>query len=142
MLDKQSKLKRRVSIIVKWSPEVYRITSIIKGGDYSKDQYTLESLVGQPLLSERAAQPGGRHGNARVFANDLKLVAKSREDIPEDAELPFDLANRLNRAERTIAVQPAPAAQPRQEVRARGGSQTKAVARPVGQVSGVGLDRG
>lgn len=99
------------NLIVKWTPETYRIKSVVKpdGSDkrllpfkpLQKLQYTLESMDGKPLNTERLQtdRAGLQRRAGRFFASELQLVAKKGQPIPESSHLPFDLAKKLNKSD-------------------------------------------
>jgi hypothetical protein len=99
------------NLVVKWTPELYRIKSLLrinpKGerelpeafSGLQKRQYTLESLDGQPLRTERLLTDRAnlRRREGRFFASELQLVAKKGDKIPDNAKMPYDMVSRLNR---------------------------------------------
>jgi transposase InsO family protein len=83
-------LKTGKDVIVKWSPELYRIRSIIRPpfGRYEmgNPQYTLETMANppQPLRVEFDANNANNRsqGIGRFYPNELQLVAKANEPLP------------------------------------------------------------
>lgn len=96
---------------VKWSPDLFKVRAVITPKNHipfagkQKLEYTLETLEGQSLGAGK-----------RWFANQLQLVAKAGDPIPEGAEMPRDLAKKLNRLrdEAPLPPQPQPQPQPQQ----------------------------
>lgn len=94
-------LKTTKNIVVKFSPELYRIKSIVKPDNdnyergLQKLQYTLETLQGRPLHTERRLNdPANRQRRpARFFANELLAVDDSDLD---KQNLPPSLTDKLN----------------------------------------------
>lgn len=137
------------NVIAKWSPELYKIKSIVKPDNadrvlpfnsLQKLQYTLTELAtGRPLrtqrlITDRATQ---QRRAGRFFASELQLVAKSGQPIPEGAELPRNLASKLNRLQDSEAEAVAVGDQDRRRriapatrSRSDGGSASRAEAQP------------
>lgn len=103
--------KTAKNLVLKWTPELYRIRSLIrirpKGerelpesfGGLQKRQYTLETLDGRPLTTERLLTDRAnlQRRAGRFFASELQLVAKKGQEIPAGARLPYDMVKRLNK---------------------------------------------
>jgi transposase InsO family protein len=93
--------KTTKNIVVKWTPELYRVASIIKpdGGDIDKGlqklQYTVKDMEGRFLHTERRQTDaqGLERRSARFFASEL-LPVNSKEI--EGLDLPAGLTDKLN----------------------------------------------
>jgi hypothetical protein len=77
---------------VKWSPDLYRITSVIKAESVDAERFTKWRYNVEPVDED-----GKSYGRKQFFANELQLVARAEEDIPEGAEQSRGLLKKLNR---------------------------------------------
>lgn len=98
-------------IVVKYSPEIYRIDKILKPDNegYEKLRYTLKTLDGQPLLTQQKMNnPNKPRRQKRFFASDFLRVSK--EDVENNMNDGFTIhdALKLNvvRDEETEAKKP------------------------------------
>lgn len=85
-------------IVVKYSPDIYRVHSILApdNAGYEKNRYTLETLNGEPLLTQlKRNNPNKTRQQKRFFASDMLLVDK--ENLETNAGFTTKDANKLNR---------------------------------------------
>jgi hypothetical protein len=114
---KMIKNREGKKVLVKWTPELYRVNKIIRSRSKDEEtrqlpetlvkrianlQYEVESLDGKKLITERTLKE--REGDTnrravRLFASQMQLVAKKGDEIPEDAIQPYDLVKNLNLVE-------------------------------------------
>jgi hypothetical protein len=121
---KMIKNREGKKVLVKWTPELYVIDKVIrsKKADEGRElpetihkrianlEYTLKSYDGgKPLITERTLKE--REGEttrrqARLFANQLQLVARKGQPINDDDIQPYNLVKNLNLVEERGRVKP------------------------------------
>ena len=108
MTQLQSQLRQQVKagdkkfIVVKYSPEIYRVHAILApdNAGYEKNRYTLEDLNGEPLLTQlKRNNPNRPRSFKRFFATDFMHVEK--DDIETNSVFTMKDANKLNRVDTT-----------------------------------------
>lgn len=93
---------------VKWSPDLYRIVSIMKAKTVDAQRFTKWRYTVEPV-----SEGGKTYGSKQFFANELQLVASADEEIPEGADQSRGLLKKLNRLkpDAPAPAAPAPAAE-------------------------------
>jgi transposase InsO family protein len=81
---------------IKWSPDLYRIVSIMRAQTVDNERFTKWRYTVKPV-----AEGGKTYPRKQFFANELQLVAYAGEEIPEGAEQPRKLLKKLNRLKPT-----------------------------------------
>jgi hypothetical protein len=81
---------------VKWSPDLYRIVSVMRAQTVDNERFTKWRYTVKPV-----AEDGKKYGLKQFFANELQLVSYAGEDIPDGAEQPRKLLKKLNRLKPT-----------------------------------------
>jgi hypothetical protein len=84
-IRKMVKDNQKKYIVVKYSPEIYVIDKILKPdrAGYEKLRYTLKTLGGEPLLTQKKwNNPNKPRRQKRFFASDFVKIEK--EDMPDN----------------------------------------------------------
>lgn len=77
---------------IKWSPDLYRIVTVMKAETVDAERLTKWRYTVEPVVE------GGKTYRAKqFFANELQLVVHADKEIPEGAEQPRSLLKKLNR---------------------------------------------
>jgi transposase InsO family protein len=98
-------------LIVKYTPEVYRIRHILKPDKegYEKLRYTIETLQGEPVLTQlKRNNPNAERREKRFFATDFLPVTKEWYETEKDDGFTIHKALKLNnvRDEETEMTKP------------------------------------
>lgn len=79
---------------IKWSPDLYRVVSVMKAQTVDNERFTKWRYTLEPV-----AEGGKNYGLKQFFANELQLVSYADEEIPQGAEQSRTLLKKLNRLE-------------------------------------------
>ena len=105
-LKKAIKQGNKKLINVTYTPEIYRVFKVIQEThpNYERKRYTLKTLEGEPLYTERKVnEMKHSHRYRRLFASDLLKIDKLTNNISYSN----DRANQLNQIHKLVIEKPA-----------------------------------